>query len=122
MLRLRDEHWTRIREHVPEAHIPESRPGRKPLPAREVLEAALWILNTGAQWHLVPQCYPNDNTVPRRFQHWCRSAVLRGLLVDLAHALREDGALDVAACVIDASFAPAKGGGNRSGSRSAGRA
>jgi transposase len=115
MLRLRDEHWTRIREHVPEAHIPESRSGRTPIPAREVLEAALWILNTGAQWHLVPPCSPNYHTVPRRVQHWCRSAVLRGLLVDLAHALREDGALDVTACFLDASFAPAQGGGAQSG-------
>lgn len=111
MLRLSDEHWARIREHFPEEHIPESRPGRKPIPAREVLEAALWILNTGAQWHMLPQCYPNYKTVHRRFQHWCRSAVLRGLLVDLANALREDGALDVTECFINASFAPAKGGG-----------
>jgi Transposase DDE domain len=46
---------------------------------------------------------------------WCRSAVLRGLLVDLAHALREDGALDVTECFIDASFAPAKEGGAQIG-------
>ena len=42
MLRLSDEHWPRIREHFPEEHITEGRPGRKPIPAREVLEAALW--------------------------------------------------------------------------------
>jgi hypothetical protein len=33
-----------------------------------VLEAVLWILNTGAQWHMPPQCYPNYKTVHRRFQ------------------------------------------------------
>ena len=37
MLRLRDDQWERIREHFPEEHIPESRPGRKPVPARAVL-------------------------------------------------------------------------------------
>jgi transposase len=47
MLRLRDEHWERIREHFPEERIPEGRAGRKPISAREVLEAVLWILNTG---------------------------------------------------------------------------
>ena len=49
MLRLRDDQWERIREHFPEEHIPEGRPGRKPVPARAILEAVLWILNTGAQ-------------------------------------------------------------------------
>jgi transposase len=58
MLRLRDDQWERIREHFPEEHVPEGRPGRKPGPARAVLEAVLWILNTGAQWHMLPQCYP----------------------------------------------------------------
>jgi transposase len=35
-----------------------------------VLEAVLWILNTGAQWHMLPQSYPNYKTVHRRFQTW----------------------------------------------------
>lgn len=115
MLRLSDEHWTRIREHFLEEHIPESRPGRKPIPARAVLEAVLWILNTGAQWHMLPQCYPNYKTVHRRFQHWCRREVLRGILVDLANTLREDGVVDETECFIDASFASAKGGGDQIG-------
>jgi hypothetical protein len=38
MLRLRDEQRERIRAHFPEEQIPESRPGRKPVPARDVLE------------------------------------------------------------------------------------
>jgi transposase len=28
----------------------------------------MWILNPGAQWHMLPQCYPNYKTVHRRFQ------------------------------------------------------
>jgi transposase len=54
-----------------------------------VLEGTLWILNTGAQWHMLPQCYPNYKTVHRRFQTWCRSEVLRGILMDIANELRE---------------------------------
>src|SRR5215469_10965077 len=39
------------------------------------LKRLLWILNTGAQWHMLPQGYPNYKTVHRRFQQWCREEV-----------------------------------------------
>jgi transposase len=115
MSRLSDQHWERIRDHFPEEHIPPSRPGRKPIATRKVIEAVLWILNTGAQWHMLPQCYPNYKTVHRRFQQWCRSEVLRDVLIDLANALRDEGALDESECFIDATFASAKGGGDEIG-------
>ena len=69
--------WDRIRDRFPEEHIADDRPGRKPIATRRVLEAALWILNTGAQWHMLPQSYPNYKTVHRRFQTWCRNKTLR---------------------------------------------
>ena len=111
MIRLSDEQWERIRDHFPEEHIADGRPGRKPIPARDILEAALWILNTGAQWHMLPQCYPNYKTVHRRFQTWCHSEILRRVLTDVANELRERGVLDEEECFIDATFAMAKGGG-----------
>ena len=115
MIRLTDEQWERIRKHFPEEHIPDGRPGRKPIPTRQVLEAVLWILNTGAQWHMLPQCYPNHKTVHRRFQTWCRNEVLRSVLTDVANELREKGTLDEEECFIDATFAMAKGGGEEIG-------
>ena len=89
MLRLTDEHWELIRKHFPEESYPDDRPGRKPIPARKVLEAVLWILNTGAQWHMLPQSYPNYKTVHRRFQQWCQNEVIRGALTELANTLRD---------------------------------
>jgi transposase len=59
MLRLTDEHGELIRKHFPEESYPDDRPGRKSIPARKVLEAVLWILNTGAPWHMLPQSYVN---------------------------------------------------------------
>lgn len=108
---LTDAQWERIRRHFPEENIPDGRPGRKPVPARRVLEAVLWILNTGAQWHMLPQCYPNYKTVHRRFQRWCERDVLREVLCALANELREQGGLDESECFVDAMFSPAKGGG-----------
>ena len=115
MLKLSDQQWARIREHFPEENIPSERPGRKPIATRRVLEAVLWILNTGAQWHMLPQGYPNYKTVHRRFQAWCREEVLRAVLTDLANELRERGAIDAREAFIDATFAAAKGGGEEIG-------
>ncbi|MDF0667553.1 MAG: transposase [Nitrospira sp.] len=92
MLRLRDDQWDRIREHFLEEHVPDSRPGRKPVPTRVVLEAVLWILNTGAQWHFLPQCYPNYKAVHRRFQQWGQPGACHGHLliaeIDRARLMR----------------------------------
>ena len=115
MQRLSDEQWERIRKHFPEEHIPDERPGRKPVPAHKLLEGVLWILNTGAQWHWLPQCYPNYKTVRRRFQQWCRNEVLRAVLVELANTLREQGGIDEREAFIGATFAMAKGGGDEVG-------
>ena len=49
--------------------------------------------NTGAQWHMLPQSYPNYKTVHRRFQTWCCNEILRRVLTDVANELRDKGAL-----------------------------
>ena len=87
---------THSEAHFPEEHIPDGRP---PIATRHVLEAVLWILNTGAQWHMLPQRYPNYKTVHRRFQTWCCNEVLRRVLTDVANELRDKGALDEEECL-----------------------
>lgn len=121
MLKLPDDQWNRIRHHFPEENRPKGQRGRPPVPAREVLEAVLWILKTGAQWHMLPQCYPNYKTVHRRFQNWCRAGVLADVLRDLASELREVGVIGGDEAFIDASFARAKGGGAGVGLTKAGK-
>jgi len=120
-MRLSDEQWELIREHFPEENIADGRAGRKPVPTRRVLDAVLWILNTGAQWHMLPQSYPNYKTVHRRFQHWCRNEVLRNVLTSLANKLREQGDIDERESFIDATFASAKGGGTGIGKTKRGK-
>jgi len=121
ILKLTDAQWERIREHFPEENIPDGRAGRKPINTRKVLEAVMWILNTGAQWHMLPQHYPNYKTVHRRFQQWCEKEVLREVLTDLANELREQGKIDETECFIDAMFSPAKGGGDYIGNTKRGK-
>jgi len=61
-----NEQWDRIRQNFPEESIPENPPGRKPVQARKVLDAVLWIFNAGARGHMLPQCYPNYKMVHRQ--------------------------------------------------------
>ncbi len=110
MVRLSDEQWERIRKHLPEENIPPDRAGRKPVPTKKVLEGVLWILNTGAQWKMLPQCYPNYKAVHRRFQQWCTDNTLRDLLLDLANDLRKEEIVDERERLIDGMFAAAKEG------------
>ncbi|MEJ2362976.1 MAG: hypothetical protein P8Z75_16480 [Gammaproteobacteria bacterium] len=53
---------------------------------------------SGVQLHILPQYYPNYKTVHRRFQHWCQSKVLPGVITELANALRDEGILDESEC------------------------
>ena len=94
LMKLTDKQCARIRGHFPEERLPTKRPGRPPVPIIEVLNAALWIMKTGAQWPVLPQGHPNCKTVHRRFQQWCRGKVLWDVLTDLADELREDGCID----------------------------
>src|ERR1700730_11183464 len=91
MIRLTDEQWERIRKHFLKEHIPDGRTSRKPIATRQVLEAVLWILNTGAQWHMLPQSFPNYKIVHRRFQTWCRDEILRRGLRGVANGLPAQG-------------------------------
>jgi hypothetical protein len=81
----------------------------------------LWILNTGAQWHLLTKCYSHDKTVHRRFQQWCEREVRREILTQLANTLREEREIDQRKSVIDATCASAKGGGEGIGKMSHGK-
>jgi Putative transposase of IS4/5 family (DUF4096) len=78
---------------------------------RRALEAALRILNAGAQWHMPPHSFPNHKTLHRRFQTWCHNEVLRRVLTEIANELRDKGALDEEEFFIDATFPIAKRGG-----------
>lgn len=121
MRMITDEQWEKLRSYFPEEHRKDDMPGRKPVPARSVLEAVLWILTTGAQWKMLPQSFPNYKTVHRRFQQWCQQDIIRKLLRELANELRELGVIDERQAYIDAMFVPAKGGGEQIGNTKRGK-
>lgn len=109
---LSDEQWQAIERFIPMRERKEpgrqgGRPWREP---REVLNAVLWILRTGAPWSDLPDRYPPYQTCHRRYQAWVRKGILKRMLRALAEDLRARGRLDLSEAYIDGSHAGAKKG------------
>ncbi len=76
---ISDELWEKIEGYIPRhrrdpqrkyQHAPGQ--GRRPIPARKVLEGIFYVLRTGCQWKAVPREYGSGSTIHRRFQEWQR--------------------------------------------------
>lgn len=73
-----DELWQKIEPFVPgKPKRPDGRKfrrkeggGRKPLPARQVFEAIVYVLRTGVQWKALPQEFGSSSPVHKRFLLW----------------------------------------------------
>ena len=109
-MELTNEQWRQI-EPVIVSLTPKKDPRRRwPRDSREILNAILWILRTGAPWKDLPQRYPPHQTCHRRFQQWVRQGVFRRIAQELVEDLNERGKIDIREAFIDGSFTPAKKG------------
>ena len=79
-----------------------------------MLEAIFFILHTGIQWEHLPKSFPPKSTVHDRLQLWSANQAFRKLLAKVVRSLAQKGRIDLDQCFIDATFAPAKGGGEGS--------
>ena len=109
---LTDKQWEAIRRHVPAEELSGTtekggRPWREP---RDVVNAILWVLRTGAPWSDLPGRYPPYQTVHRRFQKWEREGVLDKILDHLAMDLQKRGKLDLTEAFVDGTHVGAKKG------------
>src|SRR5215217_8138361 len=69
---LTDKQWSMVEPLIPKPHRRPDGRGRPWRDPREVLNAVLWILRTGAPWRVLPHRYPPYQTCHRRFQRWRR--------------------------------------------------
>jgi transposase len=72
--------WSKIEPMVPARQRREDlmyrrKPGagRKPMPARQVFSAIVYVLRTGCQWKALPKEYGSSSAVHAHFQHWHKS-------------------------------------------------
>src|SRR5258707_12669349 len=80
-VKLQDEEWMKIQAFLHQCPQVKVGSARK---CRRFVEAALWILRSGAQWRLLPSEYGNWNSVYKRFGRWCEQGVWTAMLSHFA--------------------------------------
>lgn len=111
--RLADNEWQAIEDLFPKP----ARTGRPPTPAREVVDAILWILRTGAPWRDLPEEFPPWGTVWDLFDKWNASGLLDAVLKHLRVEEVDIGNIDEELWCVDGTIVRAArcaaGGGKK---------
>jgi transposase len=85
--------------------------GRPRSDERSCFEAVLFVLHTGIQWKHLPPGFPPKSTVHDYLKIWVAREAFRALLAKVVKMLVQQRRIDLEECFIDATFAPAKAGG-----------
>ncbi len=113
LVRLSDKQWRRLESQLP-AKGGRGRPGH---PDREMVEAMIWILRTGAPWRDLPDAYPLWKSVYTRFSRWSENGVLESVFDALSREQDDEGFMidgTIMRAHQDASGAPKKTANKRS--------
>src|SRR3990167_351240 len=108
---LTEAQWSAVELYIPaRERRSRKKAGRPWQPARDVVNAALWILRTDAPSADLPARYPSYQTAHRRDQRWVEGGVFEKILEGLADHLAACGKLDLTEGFIDGTHAGAKRG------------
>jgi transposase len=111
--KLTDNQWGCISHIFP---APAST-GRPPRDRREIMDAILWILRTGAPWRDLPEEYPPWQTVWDLFNNWNVDGTLDQILSHLRAAHVDMGEIDGELWCVDGTIVRAArcaaGGGKK---------
>ena len=77
---MTDAEWERVAPLLPGK---AGDPGRTAADNRLFVDAALWVLRTGASWRDLPERYGNPGTARKRFSRWCAKGVWGRVLAAL---------------------------------------
>ncbi len=87
---LTDQQWSAIESLIPKPnHM-----GRPPRDAREMMDALMWILRTGAPWRDLPDWFGPWETAYTRFCQWRDSGVLSRVVETLQLRVADAGKID----------------------------
>jgi transposase len=115
---LMDEQWALIADIFP-CQQGNGRPWRD---HRMMVNAMLWILNTGSPWRDLPERYGPWQTAYNRFNLWRKDGTFDRLLERLQMRLDDEGRIDWDLWCVDGSnvraHVAAAGAGEKGGSKS----
>jgi transposase len=78
---LSDADWDRVKHLFSESASPALRgPGRPRRDARKILDAILWIEQTGDRWHRLPLTFPPAQTCYAKYLAWRRTGIVQGAM------------------------------------------
>ena len=106
---LSDGEWAVVRDLLPRQKRRKDGKGRPRRDPREVMSGIVYILFSGAPWHLLPKEYPPYQTCHRYFQAWTKAGVFKKILSRLG-AYHNGRSKKAQTAFIDGSFASAKKG------------
>ena len=95
---LADEQWELVEPMVPRK---AARTGRPPADRRLMLDAALWVLCTGAPRRDLPERFGPWQTAYDYFAAWRRGGVVAGVMEALQLVLDDRGLIDMEAWCVD---------------------
>lgn len=78
MKHIPDQLWREMKKIIPQK---ERAVGRPEFDARRTLDGIIFILFTGAQWHMLPEKYGRPSTVHGKFMKWCRMGIFRKIMI-----------------------------------------
>ena len=114
--RLTDDQWECIKEVFP----PRAHTGRPPRDRREMVDAILWILRTGAPWRDLPEEFGPHQTAWELFDKWNANGLLDEILTRLRAAHVDVGEIDEDLWCVDGTTiraARCAAGGGKKGIR-----
>ena len=104
MQRISDSVWNVIKNVFP---VKKSRVGRPPLDQKLVLEGIRFIIESGAQWKMMPKKYGSKSAVHRTFRLWIKGKVFENIMNIARAEYSKSQGEDWQWFAVDASFSKA---------------
>ena len=88
---LTDKQWERLKPLLPPQKPRTGRPARD---HRQIVNAILWIIRSGAPWRDLPERYGSWQTVASRFYRWRKAGIWERLFAAVQQQADAAGQLD----------------------------